>query len=211
MIRNPYIFGTPFWTNLIRSYPVNGDVLDHKGVNNGAIVGTTSYVAGLTGQAIQSNGINGGISLPDNTFDITTDFTFCISFKHNATSSNSFPFTVYDGTRGFYIYELGGTYRFIYNGLNVIANSGAWGATFHTWVFTLQGTTLKWYENGVLAGTYTVTTCPASVYECGLLYLKYTNAYFYDGIVDNILWTNDVKDATWILAQYNGGAVIEYV
>ena len=202
----------PIWDTLTHAYNADNNSLDQKGTSNGTLVGGTTYVSGVIGQAFQGDGINDCVIFSDNAWDITTDFTFSIWFKVNANSPDAFPLIIWDGTQGLAVYELDGTYRVWYNGFAnaIVIGSGSFSSVKHHLAVTLIGTEFKIYLDNSLISTQTLTLCTASTYKCGLLCNPYANNYFYNGWVDIPLFFSSGLNSTQVAELYNSGNGLQY-
>lgn len=202
----------PIWDTLTHAYNADNNSLDQKGTSNGTLVGGTTYVSGVIGQAFQGDGINDCVTFADNSWDVTTDFTMSIWFKEGLDTIDSFPVCCYDGTYGFYIYNHSGTYRVVYGTFAnaIIIGSGSFVSVKHHVICTLVGTTFKIYLDGGLISTQTLSVIVSSTMKCGLLYQPVSNSLFYNGWVDDILFFSSGLDSTQVTELYNSGNGKQY-
>lgn len=73
--------------NIRNVYKAESNANDSKGTNNGTAIGGLTYAAGKSGNAFKFNGTNSYVNLPDNSMNLTGDFS--ISFWVYVTASGS--------------------------------------------------------------------------------------------------------------------------
>jgi len=71
---------SPFLTSLIAVYKGESNANDSLGMYNGTAVGGLTYSGGKSGNAFTFNGTNAYVSLPNNTFKFTSDFSVSFWF-----------------------------------------------------------------------------------------------------------------------------------
>lgn len=145
-------------TNLFAYYKAENNANDSLGTYNGTAMGGLTYVAGKSGDAFGGNGTNAYVSLPDNMFKFTGDFSFSFWVKSNAQSTDVIISTMDSAlTRGWYVYHSGAGklrfYQFNSNGNQYVEFSTTLSsATWKHYTFVKQlGAQAVCYENGTLA------------------------------------------------------------
>ena len=82
MIINPYMFGVP--VNIRNSYPFSTDAVDIIAGNNG----TLTNGATITSSSLYCDGVNDYCIFPNNSFNLTSDFSISFYFKTYSTGVN---------------------------------------------------------------------------------------------------------------------------
>ena len=110
----------PLWTNLTHAYNADSNANDQKGSANGTLVGGTTYATGVIGDAFSFDGANDYMTLPDDTFSPSGDFSFSIWIKPSGLTGNLNYFSVANSTLSNYIVLMSVNNILEFN----IANSG---------------------------------------------------------------------------------------
>ena len=149
-------------------YPFNGNLLqstnDVFGSNHGTLMNGTTFTTGKIGNAFSFDGVNDIVRLPNNSLDLTGDFSISMwaNWGRNNTSqilmSN---FTIGASTRGWFIEHAAGQLRF--RGFNSSGGNAFYIAVsntppLNTWIhytFVHKNNSNMMYANGVLIGSDT--------------------------------------------------------
>lgn len=153
-----------------KCYPFDGNANDTNGVENAILTGTTSYITGKNGQALQTNAGDTNyvrITMPIGDYSVSfwqllsgTEIGQPISIAGLTSSvmpNFFFNITANNGTTASYNAYMAGTYQATKTGYDV--------TQWNHIVVTREGTVQKMYLNGVLI--YTAT----NLYEQTYLYL----------------------------------------
>jgi hypothetical protein len=202
---------------------------DSVSTNNGTIVGGVTYTPGIVGNAFQFDGSTGYVRLPNNSLNLTGDFSISLWYyvkqvndqafisNRQVSGGNSYGWQLY--------YNSGWLYFYIFNGTSTSSGAGfEAGFTANTWVHITMvrkaGTSTNFYINGVLRTSGAVgvaTTDP--VYTVNQNYCAIGNVW--NGtILDSYVKSGAKIDAltTWtkeltqdeITQLYNMGGGVQY-
>jgi hypothetical protein len=156
-------------TNLYAVYKGENNANDSLGNYNGTAVGGLTYTAGKSGNSFDLNGTNAFVSLPNNSFNLTNNFSYSAwVYFRNVPSGESYIVTATNGNGGAINY--GAAFGLLSGQLisGVFDNNAStlWGASssvllpntwYHVAVTKVSGVAPKFYINGVLQGTTLVT------------------------------------------------------
>ena len=158
------IFGClPIPAGLIAWWNADGQVNDLIGNNNGTLHGGVTFVKGKVGQAINLNGVDTYIEVPNSvTFNLgpTTPISICLWAYRTSPAATMHLIGKRSGCTGSGMnYQMGsdssGGLGLLFNGDRGGVYSGAL-LPLNEWVHlasTFDGTTFRFYTNGVLIGT----------------------------------------------------------
>ena len=158
-------------TNLFAVYKAESNANDSLGAYNGTAQGGLTYTTGKSGSAFTGNGTNAFVSMANNSFNFTGDFSISLWVYINNTAPNQELFCNTDynvGASG--VKDLG--YRVQYLGLNntirstIYTSGGAVALTCANYSIILQqwahvvvtrkaGTRTRIYINGILSTSNT--------------------------------------------------------
>jgi hypothetical protein len=224
---NADTLGTSLDTNIFRVY--NGDNVNDTSGNaqNGTNVGGVTFTTGKIGNAFTFDGVNDYVALPNNSLNLTGDFTISawVNFATTGGAKDILStFTFFGGNYfGFEFYQYGSGLIFnIYNGTTTIAslpNAGAPLST-NTWyniVITRKASTgTKMYINGTLHVSNTSTQNPVytttnyATIGGSNLGGSYVNLAANGTKIDGLTIWNKELTASEITSLYNTGTGAEY-
>jgi hypothetical protein len=210
-------------TGLYAVYKGESNANDSLGLRNGTAVGGLTYSAGKSGNAFDFNGTNAVVSLPNNSMNLTGDFSISCWVNMASVAGIQVYLSTYQNTDGV---DYGFIFRFIndfkftfFNGATRIDTNTSGGGSMltNTWyhvVVTKTSSQIKWYINGVadnvFNGTYNITYHPTSNNAgIGALY-KYdgtnTAQYMSNGSkIDEVNVWSRVLTSTEVTTLYNTG------
>jgi hypothetical protein len=213
-------------TNLYAVYKAESNANDSLATYNGTAVGGLTYSAGKSGNAFTLNGTTGYVSLPDNSFNFTGDFSISIWINPTSVSGfsgllgNQIGVTVSSFYGYFCYFNAGYIYFDIYNGVS--GNPTArWRTTStiststwtHLTIVKKPNQAIKYYINGTL-DTAVLTfggNGGAVVYHTTNLATFGANRYglgtdgFYNGKMDEVNVWNKELTSTEVTELYNSG------
>lgn len=153
-------------TSLFAAYNGESNANDSFGSNNGTANGGLTYGTGKIGNAFQFNGTNSYVSLPDNSLNFTSKFSYSFWAKSNNTTdygvvvgnmqSSRSPFGFFHGyevsleSGKVYFYFRSGINTQIYHYSTNVVNNGNWNHIVVTYDPTNTTTGAKIYVNGTL-------------------------------------------------------------
>jgi hypothetical protein len=211
----------PLLTGLYAVYKGESNANDSLGTYNGTAQGGLTYTAGKSGNAFTFNGTNAYVSLPNNSLNLTGDFSISLWMMRKSAGQFKIFTNLWNGATP-YGWELAisnGVLRFaIGNGTStVIANLSASSAlsadVFHLITITKSNTSLKIYINGTLnsSATYTNGTVVYSTTHYPMLGAwKYDNdpasGFIENGAkIDEVNVWNKELTVTEVTELYNSG------
>ena len=216
-VTTPGIAGMTAW------WRMEGNGLDAVGANHGALNGGVGFTNGMVGQALNLDGVDDYLEVPNApalnpTNQITVEAWYRAPgsawagsgndpIVDKAFSSHSWPYYQYhlgvDAAGRAFSFSVGAGGNYC---LASTAN-GAW--TYGNWYHlagTYDGSQVRLYVNGVLAGT-TPASGLMTDYGTPLRIGRYVNASAYlRGVVDELSLYNRALSAAEILAIYQAGA-----
>lgn len=215
---------SPLLTSLYAVYKAESNANDSLGAYNGTAQGGLTYSAGKSGNAFTFNGTSAFVSLPNNSLNLTGDFS--ISFWVNLTvQDGTYPNILstyyFDGSQEYgFILRYGAPGGIEFKGMRTgfqfqVYPSGT-AAPTNTWehyVITKTNSQIKWYVNGVAAnvfnGSYTLGYTTSNNAAIGALY-KYngtdTSQYMKSGSkIDELNIWNRILTSTEVTELYNSG------
>jgi hypothetical protein len=216
--------GIPGSVRGVARFKFEGDVLDSSGVgNNGIAVGAPSFTAGTNGQAIQLDGTNSYVILPDNTANYPA-FTFAawVNWDGGGSWQRIFDFGCDSTTQGgaptkymFLTPNTGSGLRFAINsggGEQTLTSSSALavGQWAHVAV-TVSNTTARLYTNGVLAASSTSFSILPSNFNPQRNYLgksQFSNDPLFKGKLDEVLLAHYAMSPAEIASLASGAAPV---
>ena len=207
----------PLNTNLFAAYKAESNANDSLATYNGTAVGGLTYTTGKSGNAFTFNGTNAYVSLPNNSFNLTGDFSISTWINTSTVTGNQMIFSnlMYNGgaRKGFYLFLVGSTIEaWLVNqpsSSQLIATTSV--ISINTWyniVLVRESGVVKIYLNGTLLITDTnaislsyVTTTPSiGAYTNGVSISSYFN-----GKIDELnAWTKAIT-STEVTELYNSG------
>ena len=215
-------------TSLVASYNGESNANDSFGANNGTAVGGLTYTTGKIGNAFTFNGSNSYVSLPNNSWNFTGNFSISMWVKFSSSSLSQIlisNFTIGGATTvsGWFIEKTDNAeLRFRgYNNGSLVLNATKIAFSPSTSVYThlvvsRSATNSKIYINGVLDITSTVTAAPN--YESTNYPMIGANRYnsttyqeFFNGNIDGVnIWQKELTQSE-ITELYNSGNGAQYI
>jgi len=212
---------SPLLTSLYAVYKGESNANDSLGVYNGTAQGGLTYTTGKSGNAFTFNGTNALVSLPNNSMNLTGDFSISVWVNMTSISGVQVFLSTYQNISGvdygFIFRNINSTQLTFFNGTTqTTTNISGGGLLTNTWyhiVVTKTSSQIKWYVNGVadnvFNGVYPMsyhTSNPASI---GALY-KWngtdTVQFMSNGSkIDELNIWNRILTATEITDLYNAG------
>ena len=212
-------------TSLYAVYKAESNANDSLGTYNGTAVGGLTYTAGKSGNAFTFNGSNAYVSLPDNSFNFTGDFS--VSTWINQSSLPTYQMIISnqaEASGNFYGWRI-----WMWNNRVTLdlynANSGTpsarWQTTntlttnqwYHIAVTKKPNQSAKIYLNGTIdvslvfgsnSGSLTYTSTNFSTLGVNK-YLSIVSDGFFNGKIDELnVWTKELT-ATEVTDLYNTG------
>jgi Tfp pilus assembly protein PilV len=189
---------------------------DDENSNNGTLIGSPAWQTGSngSGHSLNFNGSNQYMTAPDNsTLDISGPITISAWAKTATLSQNHVIVSKKcdSSTNGFSFSEFYSQLEFEYGskGAGSYAYSSSGVLSANTWqhvVVTFDGTNIKFYVNGVDAGSSVVTptsvqpnssTLYVGAYPCG--------GYYFNGNLDNVRVFSRALSSTEVASLYSLG------
>ena len=215
-------------TSLYAAYNGESNANDSFGSNNGTAVGGLTYGTGKIGNAFNFNGKNAYVSLPNNSWNFTGNFSISMWVKFSSSSLSQIlisNFTIGGATTvsGWFIEKTDNAeLRFRgYNNGSLVLNATKIAFSPSTSVYThlvvsRSATNSKIYINGVLDITSTVTAAPN--YESTNYPMIGANRYnsttyqeFFNGNIDGVnIWQKELTQSE-ITELYNSGNGAQYI
>ena len=215
-------------TSLFAAYNGESNANDSFGTNNGTAVGGLTYGTGKIGNAFTFNGSNSYVSLPNNSWNFTGNFSISMWVKFSSSSLSQIlisNFTIGGATTvsGWFIEKTDNAeLRFRgYNNGSLVLNATKIAFSPSTSVYThlvvsRSATNSKIYINGVLDITSTVTAAPN--YESTNYPMIGANRYnsttyqeFFNGNIDaTTIWQKELTQSE-ITELYNSGNGAQYI
>ena len=192
-------FTTPDWSP-VAAYSFDesqGNTLtDFAGDHDGAISGATWTLQGKYGSALDFDGADDLVSVADAAdLDLTRAFTLEAWVRPDSLGNWSSPISKASWTGGLSGYALAADYRGFPTGivLNVGASAGAADdaalPTDGSWshlAFTSDGTTLKLYKDGQLAGTASAIAPAPTDADLQIGHSQVSTGKYFDGAIDEV-------------------------
>lgn len=119
--------GSTLNNNLYAAYNSDSTTNDSLGTYNGTAIGGLTYTTGKIGDAFQFNGTNSRVSLPNNAFDFTGNFSVAMWFRSSDLSTSRYAISNYVGSGGTY----GSGWLFYYSSVGGFAFDLRNGATIN--------------------------------------------------------------------------------
>ena len=213
-------------TNLYAVYKAESNANDSLGVYNGTATGGLTYSAGKFGNAFTFNGSNAGVSLPNNSLNLTGNYSVSywvyfasdpsgitpyILHSWNASTNVGMEYRIRTGKPEINYYVNGGLFTSWYNSGVLITTSG-W---YHLAFTHAGGAAPKFYYNGVLK-TSGIRVSNATVYEasytspsiCSIGYNNQTLTNYMpnNSKIDELNIWNKELTAAEITELYNSGS-----
>ena len=142
---------------------------DSVSTNNGTVVGGVTYSTGVIGNAFSFNGTTGYVSLPNNSLNISSDFSVSAWINISALSSSQDIISTYTNSGsnnyGWDLWGANSVLKFsVYNGTTSQVDLTYSGLTTNTWIHVVVtrkvSTGTKMYVNGSLVSSNSSTTNP---------------------------------------------------
>ena len=102
---------SPFLTSLYAVYKAESNANDSLGTYNGTAQGGLTYTAGKSGNAFTFNGTNAYVSLPNDSLNLTNNFSYSFWVKSSDTSSFTAIISNIENSRSPYGFSHGYWYR----------------------------------------------------------------------------------------------------
>ena len=208
-------------TSLYAVYKAESNANDSLGTYNGTAQGGLTYTTGKSGNAFTFNGTNSYVSLPDNQFNFTGDFTISawVNLTDFVSSGSIFGNYTYSGGLDY-------GYQFFFdkptNSLAIAIHTGAStivlrtfglytnGVWYHVVVTRKASTGSKIYVNGSLnvSNTSIINPIYTTTHRPSIGVSKYNSTqfqYFLNGKVDETNIWNKELTATEVTDLYNTG------
>jgi len=157
---------SPLATGLFAVYNADGNTNDSFGTNNGTAMGGLTYTTGKISQAFNFNGTTSYVSLPNNSLNLTGNFSFNVWVNIPSYSDNYFISDFSTGSTYGYgiLFGLGSNNKFFFDlrsGSTASKYTSDTGVALNSWnmitVVRETGVNNKIYINSVLqTGSYTV-------------------------------------------------------
>jgi len=209
-------------SGLVSWWPGDGNANDIWEGNEGTLVGGTTYTAGMVGPAFDLNGIDAGVTIPHrndlnvNPGGFSGDFwmksngtpsgqVLLVDKSHGFADSTGWLFQGNSNSLGFAIGAGGGgAGNFIGVGSTVNPFDGQWHHIAGTW----DGSTIRFYVDGVLQGTQPFTTPVNNTRPMNIGYSWGGGApqRFFDGQVDEVEIFNRALSVAEIQSMFNAGS-----
>jgi len=196
---------------------------DSVSTHNGTVVGGVTYSTGVIGNAFSFNGTTGYVSLPNNTFNFSGDFSVSAWINISALSSSQDIISAYSNSGsnnyGWDLWGANSVLKFsVYNGTTSQVDLVYSGLSTNTWIHVAVtrklSTGTKMYINGTLVTSNSSTTNP--------VYLGTNNAdlgaavyngsatdFFYGKIDMATVWSKQLTDDE-VIQLYNVGSGTQY-
>ena len=139
-------------TSLVASYNGESNANDSFGTNNGTAVGGLTYGTGKIGNAFTFNGTNAYATIPDGSFNLTSDFSISFWYYHTATGAQRILYNVAIQTTPTNIskgWEVGMGTIGASNTINFSIAKGI-TSTYTVWEFTTTTMTLNTWHHVVI-------------------------------------------------------------
>lgn len=215
------------WNSLTSYYTADNTPNDAKGSNNGTLINGATYATGKINNSFSLDGVNDYVSLPNNSFNYSGDFSVSFWMK----TSNVVPYKVlmsnfnYLGADLFYGWVIAHTASSIqielYNGTSTIPNLKSVeftiaSNTWHNVILVRKGSLgSSIYIDNVLKASNTNTNNPTYPATANARigcegHGTSNNYYFYNGLIDEVGVWNRALTTTEITELYNAGAGKQY-
>jgi hypothetical protein len=212
-----FTVGTPAGHKLVAYYPFNGDTQDHSGNGNHGTNHGATFVSGVSGKALEFDGVNDVVEVVDNdSIDLKDAGSIEAWIKYTGPLQARW-FISKASEKGYNAY-LNNYAMGIINGIGFGASIGAGSgigdsvAAFHVitnnvWIhvaFTWDGTTLRLYKNGSEITNSTQRITP-TINDQSLFIGKESSSdgYFFQGVIDEVRIYNYALTASEIKANYD--------
>ncbi len=193
----------PAATGLVARFAFEGNANDSAGGHNGTPNGGPTYAAGKFGQAISLDGVDDHVVVGSVGISSTTPRTISGWAKASTLTFPAwvdvFGFTGPSGTNGHFDIELVGdtaNTTLGWYGLHVYGwerNIMLVDSEWHHLAATYDGTTIKWYGNGLLIGSEDRTISPPDNVHIGK---RQDNTNYFPGMVDDVqIFSRVLSDA----------------
>jgi len=196
---------------------------DAVGTNNGTAVGGVSYTTGIIGNAFQFDGTTGYVSLPNNSLNISSDFSVSAWINISALSSSQDIISTYTNSGsnnyGWDLWGANSVLKFsVYNGTTSQVDLTYSGLTTNTWIHVAVtrkvSTGTKMYVNGSLVSSNSSTTNPVYLgtnnADLGAAIYNGSATDFFHGQIDMAtVWNKQLTDDE-VIQLYNAGSGTQY-
>ena len=189
-------------------------------LNNGTVVGGLTYIPGKVGTAFQFNGTNAYVDLPNNSLNLTGDFSISLWYYTTVISGEKYIVSNYVRPTvgsGFILLQssnriginIYGTSQInLYTNVNTIAEN-TW---YHVTVTRKSGTRTRVYLNGVLSASNTSTVDPIYPEPSYPTAIGAAPGYagYVNGRIDALnIWNRELTESD-VTELYNSGNGVQY-
>src|ERR1044071_892620 len=204
----------PVSSGLVGWWKAEGNTLDQVGVNNGTLVGNTTYGPGRVGQAFVFDGSGDGVALANNANLQIQDLTIEAWIQRGSSNRVSFDFNggeIFSYGYGGYVLGLKDDGHLFLSrvGIREVLGQSINDLGFHHVAVTKNGTNVMFYLDGAASAgslftdTFTFSSAPAIGVRSDTL----QNSFL--GLVDEISVYNRALSLGEIAAIYNAGSQTE--
>ena len=187
---------------------------DSAGDHDGTITGA-AWTAGRYGSALDFDGTDDLVSIADHAdLDLTDSFTIEAWVRPDALGNWSSPISKASWTGGLSGYSLAADYRGFPTGIVLNAGASAGAAdtsalpTDGTWkhlAFTSDGTTLKLYIDGQLAGSQTAIAAAPTAADLQIGHSQVSTGKYFDGAIDEVRLYDQALDQSQVQSDRDTG------
>lgn len=203
----------PVFSNLFAGYNFDNSPNDTQGVNNGTLINAPSYTTGKVNQCLTFNGTTQYVSLPDNMFKPTGDFSIAAWAYFDGVGDRAiFSTYMFPSMSGVLFQQYAGTNLYFACMASGTSLTAAITTGWHHVVATRKGSTRnRIYIDGSLANSDTNVTNPtylATQYTTiGVSrYAAASFAFYWNDKIDAVqLWDNYELTASDVTTLYNSG------
>ena len=209
-----YPYTNPLWNGLQAYYTADSTPNDALGTYNGTLVNGATYGTGIINQGFSLDGVNDYVSLPDNMFQPTGDFSISLWVKKTVANSRILHFG--SQNNGIVVYtSASNQIRLIIGdgGTNIYTSSAISSSVLDHVVIVKDSTQneVYFYLNGVLISTFSSTVNPVyPATQICRIGSSDTGTGYSNMTIDEISLFDSIKTLSQVTELYNSGLAKQY-